>query len=127
MKEIKVLIADDNSDVVDGICGIIESQPDMKVVGVVGNGLEAITKSKMLGPDVVLLDATMPEMGGIEATPFIKKNSPGVIVFILSRHTGFVDQAIMAGADGCIMKAGGCARFLGLIREAISKRYAQCY
>ena len=64
MKEIKVLIADDNSDVVDGICGIIESQPDMKVVGVVGNGLEAITKSKMLGPDVVGFILRVGDVGG---------------------------------------------------------------
>ena len=122
---IKILVAEENPDIIDGLCAIIDIQPDMKVAGVAHNGLDAIDKTDSLSPDVVLLDAVMPEMGGIEATPYIRAKQPQAIIFILTTHTGFVEQSLYAGADGCLIKSGDFDKSLQVIREALVKRCAR--
>ena len=72
MKKIRVIIADDQSLIVEGISIIIGSQPDIEVVATAGNGARAVELVEVYKPDIVLMDIRMPEMNGIEALKEIK-------------------------------------------------------
>ena len=73
---IRVFIADDHAVVRDGLCYLLEAQPDLTVVGDAGNGREAVALVKQLKPDVVLMDISMPELNGIDATTQIIQSVP---------------------------------------------------
>ena len=103
---IKVLIADDHEVVREGLRLILESQDGIYVVGQARNGREAVAKAMELLPDVVLMDISMSEMNGIEATKMLAKSLPSIKVIILSMHesTEFILRAKLAGAQGYIIK-----------------------
>lgn len=103
---IKILIVDDHKIVREGIRSLIEKQPNIKVVGEAENGREAIDLSAQLSPDVVLMDITMPDMNGIEATVQITSASKKIKVLALSMHADkrFVLRMIKAGAAGYLLK-----------------------
>jgi len=103
---ITVLIVDDYEIVRNGIHAFLDTQPDFKVLGEAGSGQEAIETVVRLIPDIVLLDMTMPDMDGIEATAAIKKISPHTQVIILTSHVGdqFSFPALKAGAISYLMK-----------------------
>ncbi len=101
---IRVLIADDSSTMRDGLSSLLSQQGDFEVVGLAGDGLEAVQKARELLPDVVLMDAQMPTMDGVEATRHIKQTLPAVGVLSLSVFTDCLEASIAAGAEGCLMK-----------------------
>ena len=76
MEKIKVLIADDHRVVREGLAAILKTKDDINVVGEAQDGVEAVEKTKTLMPDVILMDVSMPRMGGIEATRQIKREFP---------------------------------------------------
>src|SRR5207249_10812403 len=82
------------------------AQPDMEVVGEAHDGRQAIVESLRLQPDILLMDITMPDMSGIEATRQIKKTQPEIKVLVLTMHENdeYVLQAIRAGASGHMVK-----------------------
>ncbi len=86
MKKIRVLIADDHAVVRAGIRLLLESQTDMEVVGEAQNGRESLTQAQKLKPDVILMDITMPDMGGVEATQAIKEAYPQAQILALTMH-----------------------------------------
>jgi DNA-binding NarL/FixJ family response regulator len=103
---IKILLVDDHMVVRKGLSFFLSTQGDFELVGEAENGKQALEKIAELKPDIVLMDAVMPEMDGIEATAQIKKNYPEVKVIIL---TSFSDQdhvlpALRAGAVGYLLK-----------------------
>lgn len=102
----RILIADDHTVVRIGLQTILKAQADMSVVGTAVNGRDAIAKADALRPDVVLMDISMPDLNGIEATRLIYSRHPSVRVVILSMHhtTEFVFRAIRAGARGYLLK-----------------------
>jgi len=102
----RILLADDHKIIREGLRKLLQDQPAMTVVGEAENGRRAVQLARELTPDVVIMDVTMPEMNGIEATTQIRSAMPSVKVIALSIHTDrrFVTQMFRAGASGYLLK-----------------------
>ena len=103
---IKVLLVDDHAIIREGLRSLLEKQPDLEVVADADDGRRAIELVRELSPDVVIMDVTMPRLGGIEATRQITGEFPAVKVIALSIHSRrrFVADMLSAGASGYILK-----------------------
>jgi DNA-binding NarL/FixJ family response regulator len=103
---IRVLLADDHALVRKGFRLILETQPDIEVVGEAGNGREAVEQALKLHPDVVVMDVAMPELNGIEATRRLADSVPRTRVLALSMHKDsvYVREILKAGARGYLLK-----------------------
>jgi two-component system response regulator NreC len=119
---IRILLADDHSLVRHGFRMILSAQPDMEVAGEAGNGREAIDLAQKLKPDVVVMDVTMPELNGIEATRRLIELSPRTRVLALSMHKDavYVREILRAGARGYLLKDSADADLLAAVR-AVAK------
>ncbi|MFQ5580342.1 MAG: response regulator [Nitrospiria bacterium] len=119
MKKIKVLIADDHRVVREGLGAILKTKGDMNVVGEAVNGLEAVQMAKDLKPEVILMDISMPEMNGIEATRAIKKDFPHIGIVALTMHDD--DQTIFdlvrSGINGYLLKDSESADIVKAVRS----------
>lgn len=103
---IRVLIVDDHPIVREGLAGILESEPDLKVVGQAGDGREAVRVASALNPDVVLMDLRMPVLDGVAATAEIARVAPTANVLVLTTYQTDADilRAVEAGATGYLLK-----------------------
>jgi DNA-binding NarL/FixJ family response regulator len=103
---IRILLADDHGIIRQGLCSLLEKQPDMEVVGEAEDGQKALELVRQLVPDVVIMDITMPNLNGVGATSQITSEFPGVKVLALSIHSNkrFVADMLKAGASGYILK-----------------------
>jgi DNA-binding NarL/FixJ family response regulator len=125
-EEITVLLADDHGLVRRGFRRILEDDEGMKVVGEAANGVEAIRLAYELKPKVVVMDLSMPELDGVQATKEIVKHLPGTEVLILSMHAddNYVRNALDAGAKGYLLKSSIDVDLVGAIRSvAEGKRF----
>ena len=118
--KIKVLLVDNHTVVLKGLAFFLSTQEDLELVGEANNGKEALVKVGETNPDVILMDLYMPEMDGVEATAYIKKEYPNVKVIVL---TSFSDQAhvlpaLRAGASGYILKDVEPDQLVEAIRSA---------
>jgi DNA-binding NarL/FixJ family response regulator len=106
MEGIRVVLADDHGLVRAGIRALLERLKLVSVLGEASNGREALALMKSLSPDVVLMDATMPELNGIDATRRAALEFPGVKIIVLSVHSAedVVMRALHAGASGYMLK-----------------------
>src|SRR5512141_319434 len=120
MAPIRVLVVDDHTLIRQGIVGLLESQPDIEVVGQAGNGREAVAAAQAIGPDVVLMDIAMPGINGLTATREMKERWPQVRVLILTIHDreDYLFQALRAGASGYILKGADVHDLLAAVRTA---------
>jgi DNA-binding NarL/FixJ family response regulator len=118
-KTIRVLLVDDHSIVRAGLRALLETAPDIEVIGEAENGQEAVTKTRMLRPDVVLLDFAMPLLNGLEATRQIARDVPASRVLMLSsyRDEEHVCQAVEAGAAGYMVKESGLEELVETVRR----------
>lgn len=118
MKKIRVLVADDHDIVRYGICSALKSSADVEVIGEASTGRQAADAYDQLKPDVVLLDISMPDMNGIEATREIIRKHPGAHVLILTMHLNeeYLNQVINAGALGYLLKNADIEEMLSGIR-----------
>jgi DNA-binding NarL/FixJ family response regulator len=103
----KVLITDDRITSRKGLRALMLTQPDIQVIGEAANGELAIKFIKKVKPDVVIMDAFMPGMNGLEATKIIKKKWQGIRVIVLTLHDDIREEALAAGADAFLVK--GCS------------------
>lgn len=103
---IRILLADDHKIIRDGLRNLVEKEPDMEVAGEAENGRRTVGLARKLGPDVVIMDVTMPDLNGIEATRQIRGECPNVKVIALSMHSDkrFVLGMLEAGASGYLLK-----------------------
>ena len=101
---IRILIVDDSVAIRDGLASILNQASGFRVVGLAADGLEAVEKASELLPDVVIMDAQMPNMDGVEATRHIKRDLPGVGVLFFSVFTDYLEASIAAGSDGYLNK-----------------------
>ena len=106
MNPITILLADDHDVVRKGMKMLLEDETDVKVIGEASDGLEAIEKVKMLMPNVVILDLTMPKMTGIEAAKIISEEYPAVKILIFSMHHNreYIVSSVENGANGYLLK-----------------------
>jgi two-component system, NarL family, response regulator NreC len=119
---IKILLADDHALVRQGFSMMLAAQPDMQIVGQASNGREAVELGGKLHPDVAIMDVTMPELNGIEATRRLAEVSPRTRVLALSMHKDsvYVREILRAGARGYLLKDSNDADFLAAVR-AVAK------
>jgi two-component system, NarL family, response regulator NreC len=119
---IRILLADDHALVRHGFRMILAAQPDMEIAGEAGNGREAVELAQKLKPDVVVMDVTMPELNGIEATRRLIELSPRTRVLALSMHKDavYVREILRAGARGYLLKDSADSDLLAAVR-AVAK------
>jgi len=106
MNIIKIVLADDHTIVRQGLRSILEQQAGINVIAEADNGREAVRITKQLKPDVVVMDFSMPDLNGLEATRQIKQRVPETKVLILTRHANqeYVKSILSAGASGYLVK-----------------------
>ncbi|MEU1195928.1 response regulator transcription factor [Streptomyces sp. NPDC005813] len=117
-RTIRVLIADDQQMVRQGFTVLLNTQPDIEVVGQAVDGLDAIAKVSELAPDVVLMDIRMPELGGIDATRRITDDTPRIKVLVLTTFDldEYVYDALRAGASGFLLKDASADQLAEAVR-----------
>jgi DNA-binding NarL/FixJ family response regulator len=115
---IRILIADDHGIVAEGLKHLIEAQPDMEVVALVGDGRAAVQQAREVQPDVVLMDLSMPELNGADATRAILERDAKCRVIVLSMYAQreYVRRALKAGAAGYVVKRSAAKEVVEAIR-----------
>jgi len=115
---IRILIADDHAVVAEGLKHLVEAQSDLEVVATVGDGREAVRTAKETAPDVVLMDLSMPELNGADATRAIIDERPECRVIVLSMYAEreYVRRALKAGATGYVVKRSAAKELVDAIR-----------
>lgn len=117
-KPLSILLADDHAVVRNGFRHILAAEWDMEVVAEAANGREAVDLAEQLRPDVVVMDVTMPELNGIEASRRIAKACPRTRILALSMHKDavYVREILRAGAHGYLLKDSSQSDFLSAVR-----------
>ncbi len=120
MARMRVVVVDDHTLIRQGIVGLLDSQPDIEVVGQAGNGQDGIALAAELNPDVVLMDVSMPGISGLAAAKEIKSRQPDVAVLFLTIHDreDYLYQALRAGASGYVLKGADVNDLLAALRSA---------
>ena len=118
----RVLIVDDHEDVRRGIRSLLQTQPSCEICGEAVDGLDAVEKARESVPDVIIMDISMPNLNGLEATRQIRGIVPKAEIVILSQHESaeMVRQAFKAGARGYVVKASVSKNLLKALETANS-------
>lgn len=118
---IRILLADDHAVLRAGLKLLLGEQPDMQVVGEAVDGTAVIPLTEVTQPDLILLDLTMPRLGGLEVLPLIQQKVPQVRVLILTMHDdeGYLRQALKMGAAGYVLKKAADVELLLAIRAVM--------
>ena len=106
VKKLRILLADDHKMVREGLRLLIDGQPDMRVVGEAANGREVLQKAHELKPDVVVMDLSMPELNGLQATERLKAEAPEIKVVAITANEdeSYLRQLCKVGAVGYVLK-----------------------
>ncbi|MCU1267183.1 MAG: DNA-binding response regulator [Acidobacteria bacterium] len=120
--KVRILLAEDHETVRAGLKLIVNSQPDMEVVGEATDGRSAIAQAEKLLPDIVLMDISMPQLNGLKATEKLKESRPEIKVLTLTRHKddGYLQQLLRAGASGYVLKQSPPSELLHAIRAIVA-------
>ncbi len=118
---IRVLIVDDHAILRDGLKALLQGESDIEVVGEASTGREAIRLIRQVKPDVVLMDISMPDMTGLEATEVIKKGYPEVKVIALTVHESetYLKRMMQVGAKGYVVKRAAATELTTAIRTVM--------
>ncbi len=119
-----IVLAEDHHIVRQGLRALLQTEPDLQVIGEAGDGPEAVNLLERLKPDVLVLDLMMPGLGGVEVTRQARRLSPQTRVVILSMHANeaYVLDALSAGAVGYVLKRSTASDLVQAIRAAIEGR-----
>ncbi len=118
MPKIRLLMVDDHEIVRAGLRMLLQTQPDIEIVGEVSNGRAAIAQARQLLPDIVLMDISLPDMDGFEATRQIKRALPNVAILALTMHESdeYFFKMLNAGASGYVPKKAAPTDLVAAIR-----------
>lgn len=124
MSKIRVLLAEDHETVRHGLKLVIDRQPDMEVVGEVGDGVAAVEQVGALHPNVAIVDISMPRMNGLAATRAICQAAPAVAIVALTRYSddAYVQELMDAGALGYVLKQSASSELVDAVRAAAAGR-----
>ncbi len=119
LNTIKVLLVDDHEGFINAVLRHMRKHPWIDIVGTAGNGIEAVSRSETLRPDVVLMDLAMPEMGGLQATRLIKAQDAPPFVAIVSHFddSEHREHALRAGSDAFVSKLNYMQEVLPLLER----------
>lgn len=115
---LRIVLADDHAVVREGLKALVNAQPDMRVVGEADNGEAAWRAARELAPDVLVVDLSMPMLGGAEATMLIRRDCPNVKVLALTVHEerAYLTQLLRAGASGYVLKRAAPSELVRAMR-----------
>lgn len=118
---IRILLADDHAVLRSGLAALLNARSDMEVVGEAADGAELLTLVETTQPDVILLDLTMPRLGGLEALPLLRQRVPDARVLILTMHQdeGYLRRAIKGGAAGYVLKKAADMELIAAIQAVM--------
>jgi len=124
MKSARILVADDHEVVRQGLRRLLETQPGWEVCGEAASGREAVAKARQLKPDVAVLDFSMPELNGAEATRQIVKETPRTEVMILTMHDAeqLVREVLEAGAHGYVLKSDASRDLVAAVQALLAHK-----
>lgn len=116
-----ILLADDHSVLRSGLKFLLENQPDLRVVGEASSGLETLDLAGKLQPDLILLDLSMPGLGGLDALPALRKSVPAAKILILTMHDDpqYLRTALKSGASGYVLKKAADSELISAIRAVL--------
>ena len=119
-----LVVADDHRVVRQGLCALLKTEPDFRVVGEAADGIEALRLVERLRPNVLVLDLVMPGLGGLDTAKQTAKASPGTRIVVLSMHSNeaYVVEALRAGAAAYVLKESGADELIRAVREAAAGR-----
>ncbi len=120
----KILVSDDHKIIREGLRSLVAKEPDMEIVAEAENGRMALDMVQRLSPDIIIMDVTMPDMNGIEATKKILADYPGVKIIALSMHADkrYIMEMLNAGAVGYLLKDCAFEELVQAIRAVMSDR-----
>ncbi|MBL8166350.1 MAG: response regulator transcription factor [Anaerolineae bacterium] len=118
---IRIIMADDHTVLRAGLRMLLDAQADMTVVGEAGSGAELLGLVEHLPCDLILLDLTMPGLGGLETLPLLRKQCPAARILILTMHDdeGYLRQALREGAAGYVLKKAADSELIAAIRSVM--------
>jgi two-component system, NarL family, response regulator NreC len=118
MSKIRVMLVDDHAMLRAGLQMAVNSQPDMEVVGQASSGSETLEQAHACRPDVVVMDISLPDLGGAEVTEQIRDELPGVRILAFTRHgdPSYLRRMLQAGASGYMLKNADASALLQAIR-----------
>jgi two-component system response regulator NreC len=121
---IKIILADDHQIVRHGLRSLLSQEPDMEVVGEADNGRAVVKLVQEKSPTVVIMDISMPDLNGIEATRQILNETPGIKVIALSMHSDslFVLNMFKAGASGYLLKDCALEELVKAVRTVLNRK-----
>jgi len=117
----RILLADDHAVLRTGLRLLLTSQNEFDVVGEASSGLEALSLAEQLQPDLILLDLSMPALGGLDALPALRKLVPSARILILTMHDDpqYLRQALKHGASGYVLKKAADSELLFAMRSVL--------
>jgi DNA-binding NarL/FixJ family response regulator len=118
----QILLIDDHAIVRDGLAFFLNAQPGLHVVGAASEGRQALTLCQQLHPAVVVMDISMPDLNGIEATRLIHQDSPEIAIIILSMHSSseYIYRSFQAGAAGYVLKESAGSELVSAVAMVVA-------
>lgn len=117
----RILLADDHAILRSGLRYMLSSQEDLEIVGEASTGVETLKLCEMIQPDLVLLDVSMPGMGGLDVLPSLRRLAPSTKILVLTMHDDkhYMNQALKNGASGYVLKKAADTELITAIRAVL--------
>lgn len=118
---IRVLLADDHAVLRSGLKMMLDARSDMTIVGEAGDGVDVLPLALATNPDIILLDLTMPRLGGLETLPLLRQQAPDARILILTMHDdqAYLRQALRMGASGYVLKRAADVELIAAIHAVM--------